>query len=97
MIRRGSRPVKPRQRPVVSQFDAAELFGRISYESASGTSVAAPDSPRGHHRGIGIERYPRPHVPVTKLARVSLRDVLSLGIDKAPDLVTLNPLRLEVP
>src|SRR5439155_13799382 len=60
-------------------------------------AVATPDRPGRHQLGVSVQRRPRPHVAVAEGARVFLREVLRLCVDERPNLITLNPLALEVP
>src|ERR1043166_9081712 len=53
------------------------------------------DEPTWNKFGVRVNRYPRPNVAST-LAFKMLRDVLRFRVTKAPNLITLNPLAVEI-
>src|SRR5439155_11458779 len=53
--------------------------------------------PRRDNLRIGTERRPRPNVPASIVAALTLRAVLLLHADEAPNLVQLEPLAWQVP
>lgn len=74
----------------------AQAAGQIVHELVRRASVPPSDMPAGNQLRFGIDRRPRPHVAVTELPALLLRDVLRLGVAEGPDFVALQPAAFEV-
>ena len=78
---------------VGSQLNAiGETAREILDEFGSATNVTASHQPRANQLGIGVQRYPGPHVATNLLCGHRGRNVLLLGSDEGPNLIALNPL-----
>lgn len=69
-----------------------ETAGKVSHEHLGGTQVAGRNKSARYELSIRTNSCPRPHIAIPELTPPVLRDVLLLGIAKAPNLVALNPL-----
>ena len=71
--------------------------GHVVHEPLGAFAVPAADEVAHHELAIGVERHPRPGVPGALGDLLRACDVLHLGVDEAPDLIDLDPLRLHAP
>ena len=79
---------------VAGELDAVGEAGRhIVHEPLGAFAIPAADEVAHHELAVGVERHPCPGVPGALGGLLRLGYVLLFGVDEAPDLIDLNPLR----
>lgn len=69
---------------------------QIVHESLGGLHSTVAEGEGSNQLRIGVNRNPRPHIAITKLALLFSRDILLLGIAELPDFIALDSLARQV-